>query len=841
MKQIVYKSTDRYGGHKEMRRIKAFSIVLACVITLGSFSACAKSSAGPETEVDDRNIGVVETSAAEEEREQILCGSLGNFMALKSVFSQTVHPVFEGYFDTDADYIPCIENNGYIYLQNRVGGSQYDYNYYDSVEIIDEDTMSIIKEIPIGDPSYVTKIKFFVLGGKAYVIEFDSDNSVAAVFSFDENFDLVFEEDLKELISGELSVPENTDSAGTYLTNIYSYQNGAVFSISQIDYWGEILFNELVFIEDSGDVHYVQIPNFKTSGDSLISGFSYGNDYYAVKSVYEYFVVDINSYTTANVQIPYDVLASHNITTGEDGNYLVNTLEGFYEVNPDTKEVYELIDYNTVLGNTTVLYDSHFLFEKDGEYWFSCTLFPEGYNRFTDKFDMDSRIFKVTPCENPYPDKVVVNLASSVSDIDMIRTLKDYNSSDGAYYVTYRLLDGSTPSYDSLIQNTDARYYYADDPESYIKYYYSLAMSEKAKLEILKKSNDIDIAYGFGLNSAFDNGGLMADLSGFVDADDTIDDDTFFMNLIEAKKDSSGSLYTMPLAVEINAFSAPDYSSYGLSYKDYTNSEGGITFDDYNDLVYKNSISFDPVCFSSRPYETLPELISNEPDKFYDLSTGEPVFDKAEFLRLVEFVEAHSTEYLAVNGDYSVDDVIVFDYTNCKSILDLFFMSYDPDTDQNSPVFVNYYGLPSSDGRGLSADMTSCVSILNSSCEKDGAWDFIRFLMGNMAVNTYNGDGFMVNRSLNRKVQTSLLANFFSYYYYESNFTADNDKVLDNMSSTLENVDRFRSRDDIMIYTYISFYVKYYQGSLTRDDLALNVEKALNETSSGIYDNLNQS
>lgn len=818
-----------------MRKLRVISALLVCVMALTSFVACnKKSEVNSNTGEESIAVGVKETEAPEvTPKPKKLGAELGDFYALQTALSMDYNPYFYAAYDAGANYVPCFVYDGKIYKGARYGGRDYDYLYYDSIEIYDCDTLTLLADIPLGSDNSTMNIKFFAFDGRVYVFMYNDYDYTNVFYYITEDYSV--EEDVELGTAIMDSSYGKTDYTYPYrsVSDIYEYQNGTVIVVSDEQYYDGNM-TDLLFLGNDGSINTVSFSNFCDFYDSIVSGFSYGSNLFVIRSSYKYRVVDITTFTEVNTAIPYDVLTSHNIMSGKNGHYYVNTLEGFYDIDPDNNEVNKLLDYNCVLGNTSVLYDSRFLFEKNGEYYFFSCLYPDGVNEYSDSYRVETKIFRVTPCENPYKDKIVLDLATDKSDPELIAAIKSYNDSGTDYFVSFHIYDGTIPDC-KIIKNESADRYEAFNENSYEKYAYNNAMKEKIKLAFLDENSDIDLVYGFGLNEAFNTDKLLLDLSPYIENDGSFNDSNYYMNIIDAKKTDQGNLYVMPIAFEINALSCP--SNVENAFTNSVTADNGILVTDYEKVLKTSDYLFDPMASYASPFESLNELVSNESESVVDLTNGTDVFDDSLFSKFVEFSEYHSTRDVESALYANNANLLTVDYTKNSSAFDMIcFRTNEDDDDTYETVPINYYGIPSSDGRGIAADMLNCISIKNTTDEPDASFEVVKYLMENMKVNSYSAEGYMVNKANNLSIQGAQLDAIGEAPY--TFIIVDPDLALKSMDVLISGIDRFRFRDDIITFAYVEPFLRYMQGDVSKDEMIQEAKEAVNEASNGILNSL---
>ena len=813
-----------------MRKYKLFTMGLALTVALTSFCACS-SNVSEETSSEEliEVKGVEETEAEEIVPEtHITTDSIGSFSRIDELWSTVGTPYSVVRNDASGYTSPCCFDDRYIYVLSAKEAETEDYFYNEYfVNVIDKNTFEEVTMIEIiGESVDFVECTLFSYNGTAYIYSFDYNDMTPRLMKIDaDKFTLEADTVLLDQILGtaEESAEDESDDFSFSLRKVFNLNGGVIFLFDD-DNFGELNGTySIVYLKADGTVVRNDQTSaqlfFTDSSDYYISTFMYGEKNLVLRSGQYCKVYDIDTMKETTLSVPYEVLMSYNISAGDNGTYYTNTLEGFFETNPDTDITDKLIDYSLVAGDTSILRDSRFLYADSTGYYFLCsTISSDDY-----VYDnlISTRLLRISPCENPYSGKQVIDLASAVGDPELIRTIKAYNDSSEDYFIRFHICDGSIPTTYKQLHFDDGDFYtIGDDGASFEQYICNKAKSEKQKFKYLKSSPDIDILYGFGLNEGFNSGEICMDLAPYIPDDDS----KYYMNIINAKKNENGELYVVPLVFGFNSLGY--YSKEDADVSSYFNSQGGISLGDYTDLVDKYSPNYDPMGVTASNCEIFEQIFDNEADKFIDMASDTQSFDKDVFMQLVDFADLHKeTDGAAEFYNEDLTEDVVIDYLHNTSLLDnLVYVWNGEDSDMER---VSYKAIPSTDGRGIAATMEQCISVKADTSDKEGSVDFVLYMLDNYSQAEALKDGYNVNRNTNAELQKQTIAHLDSMGCFEDGPEINVQDELNYVESTISNITRFEFRDAIVTYSYLPSLMEYYSGNTNEETFVLNIEKAL--------------
>ena len=249
--------------------------------------------------------------------------------------------------------------------------------------------------------------------------------------------------------------------------------------------------------------------------------------------------------------------------------------------------------------------------------------------------------------------------------------------------------------------------------------------------------------------------GAFTDLYELMDSDTRFTREAFLPNYLEAAE-TDGHLYSITPTFMIRTMAAK------------------------SKFVDKENWNFDgfKAAYESRPdgmelFETANnrnavfDRLSNSGADFIDMTTHTCSFDSQEFIDMLEFA-----------GQFPGVDEYTWEQCSCRNdtalLSDMYFSSFRDINVQKQSVFgeaITFVGAPSADGKGSVMLPSNQFAIMETSDNKEGAWEFIKLFLADECCNG-NPDGIPVTENGLKKVMEAALEPPF--YYDELN---DNKKV----------------------------------------------------------------
>ena len=252
--------------------------------------------------------------------------------------------------------------------------------------------------------------------------------------------------------------------------------------------------------------------------------------------------------------------------------------------------------------------------------------------------------------------------------------------------------------------------------ENYARYLNTLLMSGNA--------DDIIIFQDIP-ESQYARMGALADLAPYIARDSSINEDTFFMNVLDAAKDAGGRMYRLPVLADVGTL---------YHFNKALTENTGIAWDtDKTYVTYAEMFAYaKQVCAASTladTYLTYEDsgaqlavgLIQDRYSEFVNLANREAHFDSPAFRTLLQ----------SVYDDYHAAALVPLDEQDVE-----YYMPYLQSTTtmrsagasiNNPDLLYNIMPLANADGQVGSSALRAAVT--TNSPNKDTAWDFLRFML----------------------------------------------------------------------------------------------------------------
>lgn len=212
--------------------------------------------------------------------------------------------------------------------------------------------------------------------------------------------------------------------------------------------------------------------------------------------------------------------------------------------------------------------------------------------------------------------------------------------------------------------------------------------------------------------------GLYADLNEFIDKDADINREDYFENVLEAYE-VDGKLYAMPMSFAVSSL---------VGKTSVWGEENGITTEKLAEVM--NSLPEDVTLMDgiSKSYWLYLALQGNI-NNFINWETGECSFDSEEFIAILEMANKFPAEY-----DYASETMSTPEKIQNGKVLLYGDSWYDITGYQvTKAIFddeITVLGYPGAGGNGgLIQNMSSLFAISEQSENKEGAWEFVKYMI----------------------------------------------------------------------------------------------------------------
>lgn len=313
--------------------------------------------------------------------------------------------------------------------------------------------------------------------------------------------------------------------------------------------------------------------------------------------------------------------------------------------------------------------------------------------------------------------------------------------------------------------------------------------------------------------------GILEDLYPYISADDEIDKEDFFVNILEAVEVDNQLLF-IPSNFFIDTLII--HGDSGIS--------GGWTIEEMYEYISSADFQY-LIKPSTFRYEFLEMLISHNIDGLIDWASKEPLFDSELFKQITEICELIPES--EIEDTYTLEAELIksgAQLMSYRSIMDFF------EFQELRNIFSDDFemvGLPSTNNAGstVSFDASNTLySIASSSPHKDQAWEIIKALFTNyeyayFGFPTYK-DAFNAMIEASRKEESS---SYTRTDMYGNQFEATIEKLTDeDIEATIELIEsvNYQNFSDTAIVEIVVDEMKSYY----------NEEKSFDETVAIIND-----
>lgn len=244
--------------------------------------------------------------------------------------------------------------------------------------------------------------------------------------------------------------------------------------------------------------------------------------------------------------------------------------------------------------------------------------------------------------------------------------------------------------------------------------------------------------------------GAFTDLYELMDSDTRFTRDAFLPNYLEAAE-TDGHLYSITPTFMIRTMAAKS------KFVDKEN----WTFDEFKS-AYESRPDGMELFETANNRNAVFDRLSNSGADFIDLTTHTCSFDSQEFIDMLEFA-----------GQFPGVDAYDWERCSCRNdtalLSDMYFSSFRDINVQKQSVFgeaITFVGAPSADGKGSVMLPSNQFAIMETSDNKEGAWEFIKCFLDDERFGQ-NADGIPVTESGFEKAMAAALEPPF--YYDELN------------------------------------------------------------------------
>lgn len=557
-------------------------------------------------------------------------------------------------------------------------------------------------------------------GSEGYVIE-----------RYDEDFKLVSTTDLSSLKDNY----EGDENNNYFYVNSYTEdsEGNGYTSVN----------NNIMVTDSSGKYLYtVKLEGETSSGNSgtNINGVICGKDGTVYVQLYKWSNVDDNytsSYSAKVLDAATGKLTDteYEMTVGYYGGRGNGTSSDYDFISSDNTS---LFGYNVVSGEKTPIIDwvksgidttaqESVIVTPDGRVVYSAHDYKvsEGGGYSYSSNDLILHILtKIDP--STVPDKQLISVYCMWLNYDLKRSITNFNKESDKYQIevtSYEDQD-SNGSYDEKIKRLNNDLVAGKIPD------------------ILLVDSNIPF-------ESYVSKGLIADLNGFFEKDETIKREDYLENVLEAFS-MDGKLYRIAPSFDIQTLAAK---------KSIVGDKTSWTVDEFLEVAKNNP---DAKMFGDEMTNSnfLNQMIMMNIGSYINYETGECHFDSDSFKKLLEYAKDNFPTEINYDELYSDDNYWQereMAYREGKAILrseyiyNLRTLKYDEVGYMGEET--TFIGVPSDNGCGSTIYPNTTLAVMAKAKNPDGAWEFIKTLLNDDAQNSGNYSGLPLKLSAYDKLK----------------------------------------------------------------------------------------
>lgn len=314
--------------------------------------------------------------------------------------------------------------------------------------------------------------------------------------------------------------------------------------------------------------------------------------------------------------------------------------------------------------------------------------------------------------------------------------------------------------------------------------------------------------------------GVFEDLSRYIALTPELNDENYFMNVLEAAKEENGNVYLIPymakfdvisfseellaeqpaLEQEIKSASFSDRMTIANELLQNTDNRNAFLIQ-MNELSYANYLVEDMfsdfVDVENKTVNIKSEAYINLLNQVKELSEND-AFGSAR-------MDFYNTEYFfAATCDYDVQAAF-----------------YELDTSAGVS-----YGMPMADKDGnVAINANGCLALNSASDNKDLAWEFMKYLLSDEVQSLPSLHGLAVNKS----AFDTVVERYYSFYSEGSQATVDKEEYVELLESWMEQINDCDTVDSAIWTLIEEENNKFFEGKQTAEETASILQRKLEQ------------
>ncbi len=314
--------------------------------------------------------------------------------------------------------------------------------------------------------------------------------------------------------------------------------------------------------------------------------------------------------------------------------------------------------------------------------------------------------------------------------------------------------------------------------------------------------------------------GIFEDMSRYVALTPKFNDETYFMNVLQAAKEESGELYLIPYMARFDVVS---FSDELLSEHPEIEKEiQSASFSDRMTIAKKliqNTSQRNAFLIQKNELSYMDSLIEDSFRDFIDIENKEVNIKSDAYINLLNDVKE-----LSESGAFDSDSVDFYNteyYFAATCDYDVQAAFYELDANAGLS-----HGMPVTDKEGnVAINANGCLTLNGASNNKDLAWEFIKFLLSDEVQSLPSLHGLAVNKAgFNASVER-----YYNFYTDSGNDTVDKAAYAELLKGWMGQINDCDTIDSAIWALIEEENTMFFEGKQTAEETASILQRKLEQ------------
>lgn len=313
--------------------------------------------------------------------------------------------------------------------------------------------------------------------------------------------------------------------------------------------------------------------------------------------------------------------------------------------------------------------------------------------------------------------------------------------------------------------------------------------------------------------------GAFEDLSRYISLTPELNDENYFMNVLQSAKEESGKIYLIPYMAKFDVigFSEELLSENPEVEKNIQSASFSERMDIAKALI-QNTGKSNAYLIQLNELSYADYLIEDAFHEFVDVENKEVNINSDAYINLIKEVKELS-ESNAFGSNIDFYNTEYYYAATCDYDVQAAF--YELDTQAGMA-----YSMPLADQEGnVAINANACLALNSASENKDLAWEFIKYLLSEEVQSQPSVHGLAVNR----KGFEAAVKRYYNYYTDSGNSTVDQEEYRELLENWMEQINDCDTVDTDIWTLIEEENVKFFQGDQTAQDTASILQRKIEQ------------